>query len=249
MAGRDLQSNGNTAPGRPFLLQQHTRLFASNHWLASMVLNDPLQNLALPEIMRLVHVFNSGPGAVYPVIGSEELLSAARAAKDTLQCFAETGKLPETSSLLPSLSDASAVELKLVLATACALESCGSNHFTRVVFDNIQPVLQEFFFDTPSLSAMRVWFLVGQLLFHVDHPLQASRTIAHAARLCQELGLHRPHILHAPSQVKRQGLLAKQLVWSIFALDRRSAIDLGIPYVLQDCSVKTCTPVEVSFPW
>ena len=67
-----------------------------------------------------------------------------------------------------------------------------------------------------------------------DDQVKAGRYICLAARACLEMGLHRRDILVKSFPDPLSQLSAIRTFWSVFTLDRRVSIGLGVPYMIQD---------------
>lgn len=80
----------------------------------------------------------------------------------------------------------------------------------------------------------QVPFSKALFFYHADEEIKASRYSCLASRRCLEMGLHHRDALmkHFPSAEARKEAL--RIFWSVFTLDRRTSLGLGIPFVIQD---------------
>lgn len=80
----------------------------------------------------------------------------------------------------------------------------------------------------------------------------AYRVIGLAARMCLEMGLHRRNALKKSFPIEDQWSDISKVFWSIYILDRRWALGLGLPFVIQDEDIDPNLPEPVSpfrFMW
>lgn len=74
----------------------------------------------------------------------------------------------------------------------------------------------------------------------------AYRVIGLAARMCLELGLHRTNALKKSFPIEDQWSDVRNVFWSIYILDRRWALGIGLPFVIQDEDIDPNLPEPVS---
>lgn len=74
----------------------------------------------------------------------------------------------------------------------------------------------------------------------------AYRVIGLAARMCLELGLHHRNALKKSFPVEDQWSDISKVFWSIYILDRRWALGIGLPFVIQDEDIDSNLPEPVS---
>lgn len=75
----------------------------------------------------------------------------------------------------------------------------------------------------------------------------AYRLIGLAARMCLEMGLHRRDSMVRTFPEEDQLYDAANTFWSIYILDRRWSIGLGVPFIMQDDDIDCELPKPVSF--
>lgn len=75
----------------------------------------------------------------------------------------------------------------------------------------------------------------------------AYRVIGLAARMCLELGFHRRNALKKSFPIEDQWSEISKVFWSIYILDRRWALGLGLPFVIQDEDIDPNLPEPVSY--
>ncbi|KAK2612038.1 hypothetical protein QQS21_002003 [Conoideocrella luteorostrata] len=236
--------NINTTSDSEFLADQKP--------LARLLSDDPLQEMGLCEVQRLISVFTTGPGLIYPIVESSELLETSQRLFEAFGNAKASQKVIDLIDAAEELTCPSTVTLKLVLANALAQENCQLNRPGQRLFDSIRSSLGSSFWGVSDLRKVLNWVLVASinlcftkalLHFHLDEELQASRVTAHASRLCLELGINRRDILGADKELD-DAVLAAKLVLAVFVLDRRSSIALGIPFVIQDQDLETALVVQ-----
>ncbi|KAF7195865.1 hypothetical protein HII31_02745 [Pseudocercospora fuligena] len=215
-----------------------SEILAASKPLARLVFNDPLQEMKFSEVTRLVSVFNSGPGLLYPIVETAELLQTAEHVFQLLRDFEKPQSMQTQLETAEELNSTKTLTLKLVITNALTLESRRISRLAQRIFNSVRESLGSSFWSLPSLGGIVNWTLVALLHFHLDEELQAARVAAHAARLCLEMGINRKDA-NCTFKTPKDALLATKVVWAVFVLDRRSSIALGIPFVIQDCDLNT----------
>ncbi|KAF2158852.1 hypothetical protein M409DRAFT_61275 [Zasmidium cellare ATCC 36951] len=236
------RSSGEGAGGTPRGFEINTivssEILAASKPLARLVFNDPLQEMKYSEVIRLVSVFNSGPGLLYPIVETVELLQTVERVFQLLRESEKPQTVQRQITAAEELNSTKTLTLKLVIANALTLESRQISRLAQRHFDSVRESLGSSFWSLPSLGGIVNWILVALLHFHLDEELQASRVAAHAARLCLEMGINRKDA-NCTFKTPQDALLATKVVWAVFVLDRRSSIALGIPFVVQDSDLNT----------
>jgi hypothetical protein len=74
--------------------------------------------------------------------------------------------------------------------------------------------------------------------FLCDEIILAWRRIGNAAKMCQELGLHRAD--------KKHSSWASKLFWTVFVLDRRFSLMANLPFTIRDEDIDSKVPEPVS---
>lgn len=233
--------------------------------LAKPLLKDPLRYMPRAEAERLIRIFQEGPGAINPIVEEDDLNETCKSTFDTLEA---TQSAHSTRALIIAaelLGSPKVITLKLVLANASTIDTCGIDDRTRSIFESIRKPLASYFWALPSLQMIQHWLLVvgsgngffckmdsadvrqAILHFQIDEELQASRVAAYAARLCLELGINRPNVIQQSFKTDSDCTFAIKLVNNAFVLDHRSSLGIGIPPTIPDGDFyNTPTSTEVS---
>ena len=231
--------------------------------LKRLLTKDPLWLMDRPSVFRLLEIWGNGPGALYSLVHIDKL----RSRWDSLYSMMASAPVSQSTEkfllLAEAMSNNETVVLKLVLANSLLLECGGMNETAQRLFESTGGASQRSVWDAPNLSnivilALTVGVAVSQsastadvplqaiLYYHLDDEVRASRAISAAARLCLELGLNRAETLQMNVTDKDDRSAASVLFWSIYMLDRRSCIGLGVPFVMQDSDIDTSLPQPVS---
>lgn len=137
-----------------------SEILAASKPLARLVFNDPLQEMKFSEVTRLVSVFNSGPGLLYPIVETAELLQTA---EHVFQLLRESEKPQPMQTQLETaeeLNSTKTVTLKLVITNALALESRKISRLAQRIFNSVRESLGSSFWSLPSLGGIVNWILV-----------------------------------------------------------------------------------------
>src|ERR1051325_2478930 len=86
--------------------------------------------------------------------------------------------------------------------------------------------------------------------FNRDAESQAWRIVGICARMCMELGLHRPETYDTLFTTTEERGTAVKLFWAIYVLDRRWSFGTGMPFALQDADIDPELPMpDESVPY
>lgn len=138
----------------------NSELLATSKPLARLIFNDPLQEMEESEVKRLVCVFNSGPGLLYPVVETGELLQTAERVFQLLRESKKPQAVQDQVTTAEELHSTKTLTLKLIIANALTLESCQVNRLAQRNFDSVRDSLGSSFWSLPSLRGIVNWILV-----------------------------------------------------------------------------------------
>lgn len=83
--------------------------------------------------------------------------------------------------------------------------------------------------------------------FHSDNESLSWRVIGLAARLCLETGLHRSETYTSKFATEEERSAALKLFWSVYVLDRRWSLGIGMSFALRDADIDSKLPKPVCY--
>ncbi|RMZ81074.1 hypothetical protein DV738_g2474, partial [Chaetothyriales sp. CBS 135597] len=203
---------------------------------------DPLWEVELKEVLRLLDVFEEEIGITYPVYGMDKLAKHATLLYKFIDASRRQGLV---QPLLPgddTLDDDDTTVLKMVLACTLALEGNGRSVLGSRFFESAKPAIDLKVVTTTSLMLVIQLVLTATYYFQTDEETQAWRFIGIAARICIEMGLHRRDSLLKTFTNEAEYQQALRIFWSVYALDRRWSFGTGMPFALQDADIDPALP-------
>ncbi|KAI1424962.1 fungal-specific transcription factor domain-containing protein [Xylaria sp. FL1777] len=195
---------------------------------------DPLLNISLPELRRLIAVFHEEIEVLYPFVSSDELIAVANT---KLKDFAGQIEVINSGSQPASdLSDDRDIDiLKIAIAIAIVIEAKGKNKLSSSFIDSTdKKAAQVTRSSNVDLRDLQWLTMMAIYYFHIDEDLLAWRTIGNAARMTLEMGLHRRRSLMDNYKSTDHQEKAKRVFWCVYALDRRWSFGIGLPFALND---------------
>ncbi|CAG7921123.1 unnamed protein product [Penicillium olsonii] len=100
------------------------------------------------------------------------------------------------------------------------------------------------FEENQSLSRLQVLLLMVIYLIRIDANDRAQKVLSLAVVQAHHLGLHRESVLRNTSAFLSE--CSKRLWWCIYIIDKRLALDLGQPFLIQDQNIDTQLPNRYS---
>lgn len=156
-------SKGSTArDGEGFQINTlaNSELLADPNPIAKLLLNDPIQEMNFNEITRLIHVFNNGPGRIYPVAETSDLLQTSERLVKVLDQAGKDKSMHNCILAAEELTSPATTTLKLVLANALTLENFQVNPLAQKHFESVRERLGSSFWALPDLRTIINWILV-----------------------------------------------------------------------------------------
>lgn len=137
-----------------------SELLADRPQIVLLVLNDPLWIWEPSEVRDLIADFVRGPGALYPLVNSTDLLKTYEGLLHTLKQAKRA--FPESTARADygMMRCPAAVTLKLVIAIASVVKSCGINRKVQYLFESIRTSLGRSFWGLPNLTNITNWVLI-----------------------------------------------------------------------------------------
>ncbi|RMD44688.1 hypothetical protein DV735_g390, partial [Chaetothyriales sp. CBS 134920] len=211
---------------------------------------DPLWEVELKEVLRLLDVFEEEIGITYPVHERDKLVKHATLLYKFIDASRRQGLV---QPLLPgddTLDDDDTTVLKMVLACTLALEGNGRSVLGTRFFESAKPAIDLKVVTTTGLMLVVQLVLTATYYFQTDEETQAWRFIGIAARICIEMGLHRRDSLLKTFTNEAEYQQALRIFWSVYALDRRWSFGTGMPFALQDADIDPALPEpDDSYPY
>ncbi|KAG4292520.1 hypothetical protein FPRO06_12008 [Fusarium proliferatum] len=177
------------------------------------------------------------------------------------EIFNEMWQHSEISSSVPS---AQSEQLRVSVALVCFCLACGRSSMSGRISDRSEvessgwslysvgmsllgDLLETSNTAIKSLFMLQVLILRIMYMFRLDANQQAARIHALAVSVAQAMGLHRQSTIDGMPAYYNQ--LYSRAWWSLYVLDRRLALESGMPYLIQDSNVDTALPLDVSDEW
>lgn len=225
---------------------------------------DPLWVISREDAIRLVRHFDEEISMMYPIFELDQLITRI----DLLWTFIEAAL--RTGLGQPSLPGADALDdedtnvLKMVLASSLLLENNGQSDMAVRLFESVRPTFEMKFWNPPDMKTLTLFILTvspnavrdrasrlkrrpkATFFFHKADEVLAWRFIGVAARMSQQMGLHRCDTLMKAFPNEAEYRSAVDLFWAIYVLDRRFSMGTGLPFVLHDEDIDPYLPEPVS---
>ncbi|KAJ5111607.1 hypothetical protein N7532_002142 [Penicillium argentinense] len=208
---------------------------------------NPLGDLGLEEILRLVQVYEDTVGIMYPCV---DLASVRTYVVE--YSHSQRSMHPTLPALSAETSDqdwfhARDIQvLKILLAIALLAESHGRSERAAQLADSVE---DRFASRLKILEVDMKECLILTLLaiFHSyrDDEVIAWRLTGMAVRGSMELGLHRQETWQKTGGVfpgALEWMWASRLFWCIYVLDRKWSFGTGLPFAIQDSDMDTNLP-------
>ncbi|PCD39284.1 hypothetical protein FGRA07_00555 [Fusarium graminearum] len=201
---------------------------------------DVLPSLGAVEIQRLLELYREEIVTVYPFLEVDDL---SRIVTSVLES-------PEENTLKEIQA------IKLVVATALAVEAHGQNNLSKRLIDEVEPVIcsvsGEAFIDILELQLM---IMLSIYWFYCGEELLAWRAIGIAGRETNEIGLHRRASLMENFKDPQERDLALRCFWCVYILDRRWSYGTSLSFGISDRDIDPQLPepvrhiIHISYAW
>ncbi|KFZ11729.1 hypothetical protein V502_07431 [Pseudogymnoascus sp. VKM F-4520 (FW-2644)] len=219
--------------------------------LPSHPFRDPLWSITKEEALRLCVVYEDEICIMYPFLDMNWVVQVVNTQYRSMEeSSPKNGLNPNTDSASP-VEEQDLNIIKLVLATASAVECSGQSEFANRLFENTKRASDNILHaEGVSIKDIPLVVLVATYHFHCDEEALAWRVIGQASRMCVELGLHRRDSLFKNFPDEEDRANAVRLFWSIYCLDRRWSFGTGMPFAMQDADIDPSIPgPEVKIPY
>ncbi|CAG1965698.1 unnamed protein product [Fusarium graminearum] len=195
---------------------------------------DVLPSLGAVEIQRLLELYREEIVTVYPFLEVDDL---SRIVTSVLES-------PEENTLKEIQA------IKLVVATALAVEAHGQNNLSKRLIDEVEPVIcsvsGEAFIDILELQLM---IMLSIYWFYCGEELLAWRAIGIAGRETNEIGLHRRASLMENFKDPQERDLALRCFWCVYILDRRWSYGTSLSFGISDRDIDPQLPEPTHHPY
>ncbi|PTD13435.1 hypothetical protein HYE67_010117 [Fusarium culmorum] len=195
---------------------------------------DVLPSLGAVEIQRLLELYREEIVTVYPFLEVDDL---SRIVTSVLES-------PEENTLKEIQA------IKLVVATALAVEAHGQNNLSKRLIDEVEPVIcsvsGEAFIDILELQLM---VMLSIYWFYCGEELLAWRAIGIAGRETNEIGLHRRASLMENFKDPQERDLALRCFWCVYILDRRWSYGTSLSFGISDRDIDPQLPEPTHHPY
>ncbi|EXJ56358.1 uncharacterized protein A1O5_12625 [Cladophialophora psammophila CBS 110553] len=199
---------------------------------------DPLWTIERSDALKYIDIYHNSVGAMYPVIDRSRLAPKIQLLFDALDLVRGRpcqGGFGNCIELLYSI-ETQIMKILVAIGMITELGVAGTDAAMRLMQD-VLDTSEDSLINTEGLSGVQLLVSTALFYYNLDEEPKASRYACLASRRCLEMGLHRRDTLvkHFPEEGARKAAL--RIFWSVFTLDRRSSLGLGVPFVIQDSLV------------
>ena len=131
--------------------------------LKRMLERDPLWQVEKDEVFRLINVWASGIGAMFPVVDVDKLRARWNNLSIMLAHAKTDGSVSRLLAIAEVLFDTETNILKLVLTNCLAAESGGMNELAKRLFETMKGAPLSAFWEAPSLNNISLLVLLVSL--------------------------------------------------------------------------------------
>ncbi|KIW25685.1 uncharacterized protein PV07_08846 [Cladophialophora immunda] len=209
---------------------------------------DPLWTMERSDALKYFDTYHRTIGAMYPVTSRLRLASKAQVLLDSLDVARGRLHLSGSSGRLIELMlsvDTQILKIQLAIGMMTELGAGGTHRATELM-QTVLDASDDSLMNVEGLGGVQILVLTALFYYNLDDELRASRYSCLASRRCLEMGLHRRETLlkHFPGEDARKEVL--RIFWSVYTLDRRTSLGLGVPFVIQDSLVDSAL-VSIDF--
>ncbi|KIW99466.1 uncharacterized protein Z518_11205 [Rhinocladiella mackenziei CBS 650.93] len=198
---------------------------------------DPLWDVKKQDAFHLIDDWCYHVGSLFRLVTRSETLKVASNVFEVLENAQRDGPFYKGGRVLEVLFNDDTNKMKLVLAIERTLESGGRNDQAQRLFQSITEAVESIMWHPNGIHDIQLLILVALYHYHLDDEVRTGRFSGFAARLCLEMGLHRREIVEKTFPNPEERSVALRTFWSVYMLERRTSLDLGIPFYIQDSYV------------
>ncbi|OAL19366.1 hypothetical protein AYO22_09910 [Fonsecaea multimorphosa] len=231
-------SNSHRPTKSPSLLHPPHSASAEKMLFPRLLGRDPLWTMERSDVLKYFDTFHRTIGAMYPVTNRLRLASKAQVLLDSLDVARGRPHLGGSGRLIELMLSVDTQILKIQLAIGMMTElGAAGTHRATELMQTVLDASDDSLMNVEGLGGVQLLVLTALFYYNLDDELRASRYSCLASRRCLEMGLHRRETLlkHFPGEDARKEVL--RIFWSVYTLDRRSSLGLGVPFVIQDSLV------------
>ncbi|KEF55082.1 uncharacterized protein A1O9_08735 [Exophiala aquamarina CBS 119918] len=199
---------------------------------------NPLWTVARSDALRYLELYYNTVGAMYPVTDGPRLASKLQLLFDSLDIAKAQRYNDGVGSLVEMMFsvDTEIIKIQVAIGMITELGVAGTD-IARELVQSVIDSSDDSLMNLEGLHGVQVLVSIALFYYNLDEELRASRYSCLASRRCLEMGLHRRDTIvkHYPVEEARKAAL--RIFWSVFTLDRRSSLGLGVPFVIQDTLV------------
>ncbi|KAH8812522.1 hypothetical protein F5884DRAFT_750829 [Xylogone sp. PMI_703] len=212
--------------------------FLSTHRIAldSVVLSG-FRKFGIPEVARLLSLYDDMVGTVFPVLTLEEQLQKAREIYELIDATFTPDPMDSTGPEPRSISkeDVDILKIQLCIALLGEVEVEGQHEASLELYNSLQPESTNGIRSSHyNLKGLIFDFLICVYYYFRHEWRPAWRTTCNLCQKILELGMNKPKVLNKYFPGHDDHALAITLVWSIFVLDQQLSYALGLPAITQN---------------
>ncbi|KAE9382208.1 hypothetical protein N431DRAFT_322696 [Stipitochalara longipes BDJ] len=210
-------------PGEPLI---------SNHITSAFTPPFPLSK---NEALELIDNFRFEAECFYPFIPIDSLISLAESVIDCHDSSPDLITNIQSEDWGDTLDGRNVDMLRLFLACALASRSTKETETSRRLMSMVSEKLTSRL-DRPKIDAKdtAIAALLGIYHLQCDETILAWRKNTMAAKMCQELGLHK--------SITGKLEWVARMFWCIYILDKRFSFMVNLPFTLQDAEIEHIIP-------
>ncbi|KAK6369720.1 hypothetical protein LTS17_009170 [Exophiala oligosperma] len=206
--------------------------------LRRLFTRDRLWTIDRTVALSYIEKYHNTVGAMYPVTDEARLAPKVQYlfdAWDANRNQRHQGGLGSLIDLMLSI-DIQIIKIQVAVGMINVLGVAGMDVATELV-QSVLDSSDDSMMNLERLGGVQLLVCIVLFYYNLDDEVKASRYSCLASRRCLEMGLHRRDMLakHFPEAAAQKQAL--RVFWSVFTLDRRSSLGLGVPFVIQDSLV------------
>ncbi|KIX00656.1 uncharacterized protein Z518_09721 [Rhinocladiella mackenziei CBS 650.93] len=202
-----------------------------------LLTRDPLWSIERVDALRYIDIYLNTLGLMYPVVDAQHFESKALMLFDALDSAKAARCRDRIGRTIELLFSVETNKIKLATAAGLVIDQGAGNDTAVRLVQSVLDSTDDSLMNAEGIGGVQLLVLTALFHYSVDEELKASRYVCLASRRCLEMGLHRREMLLKHFRDEHARKLALRIFWSVFMLDRRSSLGLGVPYVIQDSPV------------
>ncbi|ETI29038.1 hypothetical protein G647_01491 [Cladophialophora carrionii CBS 160.54] len=204
---------------------------------------DPLREMSRDQTHHLIDVFDDEVGHVYPVLDIVAVHQSADLLHNLIQLARQTRRDEPLDYKLSGVEEVEIDILLVVLANGLFLQEHSQSKLGLRLFDVVRGSMERLT-SAAEVRTQHILFLLLSSIsyFCQDEEILAWRTVGLAARLSQEIDLHRLGTILTTTRAGDEGVRIIRLFWSIYILDRRWSLGTGLPFTIKDSDIDMSLP-------